>query len=133
MGSRGCLNRLLMLKNRDILKKKMQAKVLDRYPPQGEDRPYYPFPRNIYDFVFPSGIMLKFQEGFPEFFSFSLTCGEGTRVYGTCLIFDEEPSMAMKKKLKRMYVKNSSKARILKSIGILSHYSFTAGFKEILK
>jgi hypothetical protein len=39
----------------NFLKKKFQAKVLDRYPPQ--DRSYYPFPgESLSLFCFPSGI-----------------------------------------------------------------------------
>jgi hypothetical protein len=42
MGSHGFLNRLLCLKNRDIMKRHLKARVLDKYPQ--EDRHYYPFP-----------------------------------------------------------------------------------------
>ena len=48
------------------------------------------------------------EEGAPEFFNFSLTDYDGTQIFGTCLIFDEEPSDAFKYKLKTMYVKNIS-------------------------
>lgn len=65
--------RLLCLKNRDLTKRKLRPKVIDRYPPEGEDRPYYPFPVKIEEFCFPSGVTLKQEEGSPEFFSFSLT------------------------------------------------------------
>jgi hypothetical protein len=96
VGTYGFLNRLLCLRNRDIMKRQLKAKVLDRYPPQGQDRPHYPFPLSISDFCFPSGIMLKTEEGSPEFFHFSLTDHEGTQIFGTSLIFDEEPSQAFK-------------------------------------
>jgi hypothetical protein len=55
------------------MKRRIKAKVLDRYPPEGKDRHYYPFPLSISDFCFPSGIMLKTEEGTPEYFNFSLT------------------------------------------------------------
>jgi len=35
VGIDGCLNRLLCLKTRDLMKKKIKPKVLDRYPPAG--------------------------------------------------------------------------------------------------
>ena len=94
VGSYGFLNRLLCLKNRDVMKRQLKARVLDRYP--REDRFYYPFPQSICDFCFPSGIMLKTEEGSPEFFYFSLTDQEGSMIYGTCLIFDESLSEAFR-------------------------------------
>jgi hypothetical protein len=42
--SKNKLNRLLCLKSRDIMKRKLKARVLDRFPPEGQDRHYYPFP-----------------------------------------------------------------------------------------
>ena len=57
VGVNGHLNRLLCLKTRDIMRRRIKAKVIDRYPQQ--DRPYYPFPLTISDFCFPSGIFLK--------------------------------------------------------------------------
>ena len=57
IGTNGCLNRLLCLKTRDVMKKKMKPKIIDRYPK--EDRHYYPCPANISDFCFPSAISLK--------------------------------------------------------------------------
>ena len=59
IGQNGFLNRLLCLKTRDVMKKKIKAKIIDRYPPEGQDRHYYPFPASISDFCFPSGISLK--------------------------------------------------------------------------
>ena len=106
MGHRGLLNRLLCLRPRDIMKIKLRAKVLDRYPPENADRHYYPFPASISDFCFPSGITLKTEQGSPEYFSFYLTDQDGTLIYGYCLIFDEEPSKAFKEKLKSVYAKN---------------------------
>ena len=38
-----------------------------------------------------------------------------------------------KEKLKKMYVRKYQSLRVLKAICILSHYSFNAGFKEILR
>ena len=73
VGTYGFLNRLLCFKGRDVMKRRIKAKVLDRYPPEGKDRHYYPFPLSISDFCFPSGIMLKTEEGTPEYFNFSLT------------------------------------------------------------
>jgi hypothetical protein len=35
VGLHGVLNRLLCLKTRDLMKKKIKPKVLDRYPPAG--------------------------------------------------------------------------------------------------
>ena len=130
VGAYGFLNRLLCLRNRDIMKRQLKARVMDRYPKK--DRPYYPFPQAISDFCFPSGLMLKTEEGSPEFFHFSLTDQEGSVIYGTCLIFDEAPSEALRQKLKSMYVRNTSSVRTLKAICILSHYSFNAAFKQIL-
>ncbi len=40
-------NRLLCFKYRDFLKKKFEAKVLDRYPFEGRDRSYYEFPDSL--------------------------------------------------------------------------------------
>jgi hypothetical protein len=60
VGTNGILNRLLCLKTRDLTKQKLKAKVLDRFPGEGKDRHYYPFPASIGDFCFPSGISLKF-------------------------------------------------------------------------
>lgn len=57
VGLNGNLNRLLCKRNRDIMKRRLRAKVIDRYPQ--EDRNYYPFPPKISEFCFPSGIMLK--------------------------------------------------------------------------
>ena len=74
------------------MKKKLKAKVIDRYPHQ--DRHYYPFPANISDFCFPSGITLKTEFGQPEFFSFMLTDQDGHNIFGTSLIFDENLSLA---------------------------------------
>jgi len=71
VGAYGFLNRLLCLRNRDVMKRQLKARVMDRYPKK--DRPYYPFPQAISDFCFPSGLMLKTEEGSPEFFHFSLT------------------------------------------------------------
>jgi len=62
------LNRLLCHRMRDILKRKLKAKVMDRYP--SVDRHYYPFPQTISDFCFPSGITLTTKDGSPEFFNF---------------------------------------------------------------
>jgi hypothetical protein len=133
VGTNGLLNRLLCLKIRDITKRKLKARVLDRYPFYGQDRHYYPFPHSISDFCFPAGIMLKTVAGQPEFFNFSLTDQDGVYIYGSCLVFDEEPSKAFKEKLKSYYVKNIQNIRTLKAICILSHYSFNNSFKEILK
>jgi len=73
VGLNGVLNRLLCLKTRDIMRKRMKPRVLDRYPPEGQDCHYYPFPTNISDFCFPSGSVLKQDYGQPEFFNFILT------------------------------------------------------------
>ena len=101
VGTRGCLNRLLCLRNRDVMKRKLKAKILDRYPAEGQDRHYYPLPsREVSEFCFPSGVQLKTEVGQPEYFNFSLTQQEGDRIFGTVLIFDEEPSEAFKEKLK---------------------------------
>lgn len=115
------------------MKRKLRAKILDRYPPEGNDRKYYPFPNAIADFVFPSGITLKTEQGSPEFFNFSLTDQDGNHIFGTCLLFDEEPSAAFKEKMKSLYVKNVNEVRPIKALCILSHYSFNEAFKEILK
>ena len=77
VGLNGNLNRLLCLRTRDIMKRKLKAKIISRYPKLGEDRHYYPFPTNISDFCFPSGIMLKQEYGQPEFFNFILTDQDG--------------------------------------------------------
>ena len=132
VGTRGILNRLLCLKTRDLTKQKIKAKVLDRYPPEGKDRHYYPFPTSISDFCFPSGISLKYQSGSPEFFNFNLTDMNGIYIYGSCLIFDEEPSRALREKLRQYHVRSTSQIRTIKAICILSHYSFNAAFKDIL-
>ena len=100
VGTNGKLNRLLCHRTRDILKRKLKAKVIDRYPPEGQDRHYYPFPTSISDFCFPSGITLQTEQGSPEFFHFQLTDQDGKQIYGTTLIFDEEPSIMFKEKLK---------------------------------
>lgn len=55
-GMNGVLDRLLCIKKLDILEKKLKARVLDRYPPKGQDRSYYPFPLSIPDFCFPAGL-----------------------------------------------------------------------------
>ena len=57
VGTNGCLNRLLCLKTRDLMKKRMKPKIIDRYPQ--EDRHYYQCPASISDFCFPSAIVLK--------------------------------------------------------------------------
>jgi hypothetical protein len=57
VGTNGVLNRLLCLKIRDLTKRRIKAKVIDRYP--ALDRHYYPFPHSISDFCFPAGIILK--------------------------------------------------------------------------
>jgi hypothetical protein len=60
------------------LKKRFQAKVLDRYPPFQHDRTYYPFPGDILSqFCFPSGIQFETQRGVPTHFSFILTDAAG--------------------------------------------------------
>lgn len=133
VGSNGNLNRLLCLHHRDILKKKLKAKVIDRFPPEGHDRHYYDFPATIADFCFPSGIQFKLEYGPPEFFNFNLTDSNGDSIYGTCLIFDEDLSEAFQEKLRKENVKNVQKVRGVKAICILSHYSFNTAFKEILK
>lgn len=76
--------------------------------------------------------MLKTTCGSPEHFNFSLTDQNGVFIYGSCLIFDEEPSKAFKEKLRSYYVKNVSNIRTIKAICILSHYSFNSAFKDIL-
>jgi len=73
VGVDGNLNRLLCLRTRDIMKRKLKAKIIDRYPKEGLDRHYYPFPASISDFCFPSGITLKTEYGQPEYFNFNLT------------------------------------------------------------
>jgi len=110
----------------------IKAKIIDRYPHEGNDRHYYPFPNSISEFCFPSGIQLKYVQGSPEYFNFNLTDSNGSYIYGSCLIFDEEPSRAMKDKLRSQYVKNASSIRTIKAICILSHYSFNNAFKDIL-
>ena len=74
------------------MKRKLKARVLDRYPPQ--DRHYYPLPMNISDFCFPSGISLQTTYGQPESFNLMLTDQDGARIYCTCLLFDEDLSKA---------------------------------------
>lgn len=59
------------------MKRKLKAKVIDRYPPQGKDRSYYAFPPNISEFCFPSGVTLKTDYGPPEYFNFLLTDQDG--------------------------------------------------------
>ena len=75
VGINGVLNRLLILRNRDLLRRKLKPRILDRYPQQ--DRHYYPLPNEIADFAFPQGIGLKSEAGQPEFFNFSLMSVEG--------------------------------------------------------
>jgi len=133
VGTNKRLDRLLCLKTRDIMKRKMKPRIIDRYPPEGKDRHYYPFPSVISDFCFPSGIILKSEYGQPEFFNFILTDGDGNHIYGTCLIFDEDLSSAFKETLKSYHVRNVSQVRGIKAICILSHYSFNNAFKDILK
>jgi hypothetical protein len=58
---------------------------------------------------------------------------DGTQIYGSCLIFDEEPSQVFKEKLRQCHVKDLERVRTLKGICILSHYSFNQQFKEVLK
>ena len=79
------------------MKKKMKPKIIDRYPK--EDRHYYACPANISDFCFPSAVQLKNESAPPEFFNFSLTDENGTHIFGTALIFDEDLSQAFKDKL----------------------------------
>jgi hypothetical protein len=39
------------------MKRKLKAKILDRYPPEAQDRHYYPLPsREVSEFCFPSGV-----------------------------------------------------------------------------
>ena len=115
------------------MKRKLKAKIIDRYPRAGEDRHYYPFPPNINEFCFPSGIMLKQEYGQPEFFNFILTDQDGHHIYGMCLLFDEDLSKAFQDKLTSVHVKNANQVRGIKALCILSHYAFNQAFKEILK
>lgn len=115
------------------MKKKLVAKIIDRYPPEGEDRSYYPFPVSINEFCFPSGVAIKTETGTPEFFNFLLTDQDGFQIYCTCLIFDEDLSESFKEKLASYHVKNPEKVRGLKAICILSHHCFYSQFKDILK
>lgn len=79
---------LTLTKLGHFLKKRFQARVLDRYPP--EDRPYYPFPgETLSHFCFPSGIVFATERGVPTHFSFMLTDAAGARIYGTAVTFDE--------------------------------------------
>lgn len=58
---------------------------------------------------------------------------EGSQIFGSCLVFDEEPSRAFKEKLKYSYYLKPAGVRVLKCICLLSHHSFGHEFKEILK
>lgn len=82
------------------MKKKFEAKVLDRYPFEGRDRHYYQFPDSLSQFCFPSGIQFTTERSTPSYFSFILTDAEGQHIYGTALIFDEILSNEIKNKLK---------------------------------
>jgi hypothetical protein len=115
------------------MKRKLKAKVIDRYPPEGQDRHYYPFPINFSEFCFPSGIVLKTDYGPPEYFNFILTDQDGNHIFCTCLIFDEDLSLAFMNLLASYHVRSPEKVRALKAICILSHHCFNQQFKEILK
>ena len=57
----------------EFLKKNFEAKVLDRYPFEGRDRPYYQFNESLSQFCFPSGIQFTTERSTPTYFSFILT------------------------------------------------------------
>ena len=90
----------------DFLKKKFEAKVLDRYPFEGRDRQYYQFPQSLSSFCFPSGIQFTSERTTPTYFSFILTDEQGQHIFGTALIFDEILSPELKNKLRQNYVYN---------------------------
>ena len=113
------------------MKRKLKARVLDRYPET--DRHYYPLPMDISTFCFPSGINLQTTYGQPESFNLMLTNQDGNRIYCTCLLFDEDLSKAFQEKLGTYNIKNATQVRGFKALCIISHYSFNTAFKDILK
>ena len=122
---------MLCYKQRDFLKRRFEAKVIDRYPP--ENRQYYQFPESLSQFCFPGGIQLASERQMPSYFSFILTDAEGQRIYGTALVFDEVLSAELKLQLRNEYVKEVDNVYSQKAICILSHYCFMDSFKEVLK
>lgn len=61
--------------------------LIDRYPPK--DYEDIPFPPGIEIFGIPGGIAPKESIELPKFHHFAATLGNGDRLYGTCLRFDE--------------------------------------------
>ena len=119
-------DRLLSFMKVDLLKTRFSPKILDRYPP--EDRADLPL-ADISHFCFPTGIQLKRSHLTPQSFHFILTGGEGSRQYGTVLIFDEQCPRGLKRKLKHAKYEDYNTIWTQKAICILSHYSFFDSFK----
>ena len=89
-------------------------------------------------FCFPDGISLRKQISPPESFSFIITQEDGSRVYCTCLCFQEPLSSEMKKRLgipvigagTGGYGKNE--VFVSKAIVLMSHFPFSKNYKGLL-
>ena len=81
-------------------KSRYDPAVLDRYPPK--DWKSYQFPQPVTDFCFPRGLELSSTIRLPRFMSFVFTDQEKTEIFGSALIFDEEPSEAQLEKLENV-------------------------------
>ena len=69
----------------------------------------------------------------PISFSFILTQEDGTRIYGTCLNFDESIPVNLIAQLGHIEITKEKPLFIQKSIVIISRYPFLYEFKELLK
>ena len=128
--------RVMFYKRREVLKQAYKPIVLDRYPPEGADRPETPFHPSITQFCFPMGISLRKEEAFktPESFDFFMTDSTGQRTFGTCLVFDECLDEKLRMSMHKADVASETGGKLWtqKAIVILSRYSFMESFKSIL-
>lgn len=114
----------------NLMETPFRPTILDRYPPV--DRPDEPFQPQIASFCFPSGMKLHREHNSPKSWSFILTGSMGQRTYGTCLIFDEEPSLSLKRRLQNAHIEDFANVWTQKAICIISRFSFFESFKMVL-
>lgn len=70
----------------------------------------------------------------PKFFSFVLTNMEGTKIFYSVLIIKENPTdPSLRESLEAFNVSDPTKIAMPKALVMVSHYSFTQNYKELLK
>ena len=113
------------------VEKVYKPELVNRFP--FTDRNYNPFPPALPLFCFPNGISLMREQTTPTSFSFIMTQQTGERLFGTCLIFHESPNEVIKEELRSMNFWETESVYVPKAICVVSRYSFSLQYKEILK